>query len=201
MNNETEVSTEQALKVINLVQNAIGNSITGVSFFKVNGYRNEYGEIANHLINIGASYENAKKKDIEWLENVDLSQFDWGEDVAVVDEARRILIEAFIAPNKAQSDAQKDAYTHIISGVKVHNQNAHLYIYGYAVKTAKGEWNKTIIKQADQSKPKGAKPLTRAKNELRWHLRTGQFKMFKYEVKTDTEIQLVGGGDTLELDA
>jgi hypothetical protein len=55
------------------------NLISGVSLISINGYSSDKSnntEIANQLINIGASYQNMIKKDSNIFANVDLSLID-----------------------------------------------------------------------------------------------------------------------------
>lgn len=55
------------------------NQISGVSLISINGYSSDKSnntEIANQLINIGASYQNMIKKDSNIFANVDLSLID-----------------------------------------------------------------------------------------------------------------------------
>ena len=51
--------------------------INGVSFVSINGYSSNvsgHTEVANQLINVGASYENMVKKDAATLENINLKE-------------------------------------------------------------------------------------------------------------------------------
>ena len=55
------------------------NLISGVSLISINGYSSDKSnntEIANQLINIGASYQNMIKKDSNIFANVDLNLID-----------------------------------------------------------------------------------------------------------------------------
>ena len=61
--------TNKALQVLATIKGATDKSITGVSFVSIRNYTNKFGEVSNNLINVGASYEKAKAKDIEFLEN------------------------------------------------------------------------------------------------------------------------------------
>ncbi len=116
-----------------------------------------------------------------------MEKFDSKLDSALLETARLELIESFINPSENRSNGQIDAYTHIFSGVKVHNETGKLYIYGYRE-------NKTDIQEATY-KTVNSKPLTIAKNELRNRLRTG--KSTQNSLKTGNELRL--NGETLEL--
>ena len=119
---EIEVS-EVATKVINLAKAAIEKSPNGVSFVSIRNYTNQYGEVSNQTINVGASYENAKKADIETLEKLDITNAENGfkSSVLMLEKARVELIESFIKPNENRSKGQTDAYTNICKGIRVHN--------------------------------------------------------------------------------
>ena len=49
--------------IIAVVSKALNSTPTGVTYFAVNGYTNQKGEKSNRVINIGAKYSNAKKKE------------------------------------------------------------------------------------------------------------------------------------------
>jgi len=180
-----------ALQVIANVKKAVEKSITGVSFVSVKNYTNQQGETSNNLINIGIKYENAKKKDVAFLNelNIDQAIKEHGlkSDKSLLDEARKELMVAFIKPDKARSEGQKDAYTVICEGVKVHNETGKLYIYGYRE-------SKTVLKEGTYKTVNSA-PLTIAKNELKKLLRTGKFVNFALEVGNTLKLN----GETLEL--
>jgi hypothetical protein len=177
----------KALQVIANVKKATEKSITGVSFVSIRNYENKQGEVSNNLINVGASYAKAKQKDIEFLENLVIADHSFKSPADLIEEARIELIKAFLSPNEALSKGQTDAYTQIVSGVKIHNETGAIYVYGYRE-------NKTILKAGEYKEVK-SKPLTIAKNELRKLLRTGKFT--QYAIETGNEIRC--NGETLEL--
>ncbi len=186
---QVQISTA-ATRVINLVRNAISKSPTGVSFFSIKNYTNKSSEVSNQLINIGVDYGKTKIKDIEFLRNLDITKTDlyqWKSSLVDLEIARAALIAAFEAPDKARSEGQKDAYTVISNGVKVHNETGALYIYGYRV-------NKTVLVKGEYKEVKSSKE-TIAKNELRKLLKTGNFVNFAIEVGNN----LTASGDTIEL--
>ena len=178
---------EKALKVIATIKNALEKSITGVSFVSIRNYTNKNGEVSNNLVNVGASYENAKAKDIEFLENLDYSKHDFKSPNALIEEARLILIDAFINPDENRSNGQKNAFTKIFAGVDVNNETGLLYVYGYRE-------NKTVLVKGEYPTKK-SKPITIAKDELRKLLRTGKFKRFALEIGNEIR----ANGETLEL--
>jgi hypothetical protein len=180
--------SHKALEVIKTLKAATDKSITGVSFVSIRNYTNTSGETSNNLINVGASYEKAKKSDIATLEDIPFIQSQTFKSTPENIEAARVaLIAAFIAPDKARSEGQKDAYTHIVPGVKVHNETGQIYVYGYR--------EKKEVLQAGEYKTVNSSALTIAKNELRKLLRTGKFT--QYSLEMGNEIR--ANGQTLEL--
>lgn len=179
--------SNKALAVIKKIKAATENSITGVSFVSIRNYTNKDGEVSNNLINVGIKYDSAKKKDVEFLENLDAKQYTFKSTPELIEEARVALIAAFLAPDKARSEGQKDAYTVIVDGVKVHNETGQIYVYGYRE-------NKTVLKEGTYKTVNSA-ALTIAKNELRKLLRTGKFT--QYALECGNEIK--SNGETLEL--
>ncbi len=177
----------KALAVINLIKKAIETSLTGVSFVSIKNYTNKQNETSNNLINVGINYESAKAKDIEFLENLDLTTHNFKNPIDLLKEAKEELILAFLAPNENRSTGQQNTYTNILKGVKIHNQTGVLYLYGYREQ-------KTILVKGDY-KPIKSAPLTIAKNELRALLRTGKFTQFALEIGNTIKTN----GETLEL--
>lgn len=177
----------KALQVITNLKKATDNSITGVSFVSIRNYTNANGETSNNLINVGIKYENAKKKDIEFLETLDAKQHTFKSTPELIEEARVELIKAFLKPDANRSQGQIEAYTQIVPGVKVHNETGVLYVYGYREQ-------KTVLKAGEYKEVKSA-PLTIAKNELRKLLRTGKFTQYALELGNEIK----ANGETLEL--
>lgn len=177
----------KALAVINTIKAAVEKSITGVSFVSIRNYTNSTNEVSNNLINVGINYETAKQKDITFLLDLKFKDHEFKSDKETLETARQELIAAFVKPNENRSNGQKDAYTPIFAGVKVHNETGVLYIYGYRE-------NKTVLVKGEYKTVKSA-PLTIAKNELRALLKTGKFTQFALEVGNE----LRANGETLEL--
>ena len=179
--------SQKALAVIATINAALEKSITGVSFVSIRNYTNKSNEVSNNLVNVGASYQNAKAKDIETLENLNTKEHTFKSSPELIEEARKELIAAFISPDETRSNGQKEAYTQILPGVKVHNETGVLYIYGYRE-------SKTVITEGIYKEVK-SKPLTIAKNELRKLLRTGKFTQYALEIGNEIR----ANGTTLEL--
>ena len=182
---EKQVKSNE-LQVIVSLKKAIDKSVTKVTFVAIRNYENKFGEIANHLINVGASYSKAKERDIQFLKELDINsnEFEFKSDKTLLEQARLELISGFEKPELNRSEAQKDTYTPIIEGVKVHNKTGDIYIFGY-------RQSKTILQDGNYPIVK-SKPLTIAKNELRKLLRTGKYTQYVLssigEVRTNGEI-------------
>lgn len=177
---ETVKKTIEALQVINALTSALAKSPTGVSFVSIKGYTNSYGEVSNNLVNVGASLTNAKTKDIETLQGLDVTKF--GGDTLLLEKARVELINSFIKPNENRSQGQIDAYTIVAKGIKVHNESGDIYIFGLRV-------NKSVVEQGVYPIV-NSKPLTLAKNTLRRELKSNKFT--QYKINATTAIKLNG---------
>ena len=126
--------SQKAVAVINTIKKATEKSVTGVSFVSIRNYANKSvfvrikcianksGEVSNNLLNVGASYENAKKKDIEFLQKLNLHEHNFKSDLSLIEEARKELIASLIKPDENRSEGQINAYTNIVKGIKVHNE-------------------------------------------------------------------------------
>jgi hypothetical protein len=161
--------TTIALQVIANLTNALAKSPTGVSFVSIKGYTNSYGEVSNNVVNVGASLYNAKTKDIETLQSLDVTAL--GGDSILFEKARVELINSFINPNENRSNGQIDAYTIVAKGIKVHNESGEIYIFGLRKsKTTLAEGIYPIV---------NSRPLTIAKNSLKKNLKSSKFTQFK----------------------
>ena len=119
---------------------------------------------------------------------MDVKTLKTGISNGLLEEARQALLGAFISPNKARSQAQQDAFTHISSGVKVCERDGALHIYALRV-------NKNIIVEGEY-KAVNSKPLTIAKKFIRKNcLKTGQFVSFKMIPKHAETLS--GGTETI----
>lgn len=163
----------------------------GCQFIRIKDYTNQVGEVQDVTINIGTSYETAKEKDIETLKALDLSKFKVDNELtlAIFEQAKSELIAAAIAPNKAMSEGQKDAYTHLVKGVKVHNETNQLYIFGSKLKDTK------VVKVEGDYKPDTRKPLTKAKDLIRATLKAPKYR--QYIIGSLGAVTMKG--DTIEL--
>ena len=181
---ETINKSQIAIEVITNLTKVLAKSPTGVSFVSIKGYTNSYGEVSNNLVNVGASLTNAKAKDVETLQNLDVTTL--GGDSILLEKARVELINSFINPNENRSQGQIDAYTIVAKGIKVHNTTGKIYIFGLRT-------NKTVIEQGVYPTV-NSKPLTLAKNQLRKDLKSNKFTQYALENITSVKLN----GETLE---
>jgi hypothetical protein len=184
--NQIAISSE-ATRVIALVRNAVKTSPTGVSFFSIKNYTNKFGEVSNQLINVGINYEKSKQSDITMLNSLDETKMTWKSAMVDIVKAKIALIEAFIKPDENRSNGQTDAYTTIVSGVRVHNDTGKLYIYGYRV-------SKKVIVEGEYPIVKSSN-MTIAKNELRKLCKTDKFVNFGIAIGNSVSAK----GETIEL--
>ena len=192
----TQIVVNPVVKnIINLLNEAIANSPTGVSIFSIRNYESGLNDkktlvtkIADYRINVGISYEKQKQKDIVRLQNLDVTTLTgFKSSSAMLLKAKEELINSFIKPNENRSNGQLDAYTTIRNGVKVHNETGKLYIYGYKL-------NETVIRKGDKIPTKHSE-LTIAKMELQTLLKTSKFVNFSISVGNT----LRANGRTIEL--
>lgn len=178
----------KALQVIKAVTDAITKSVTGVTFLSIKNYTNKEGAVSNYLINVGINYERTKLKDVEFLQNLNTNEHQFKSAKELIEDARHELIASFKKPDIARSLGQKDAYTVIFDGVKVHNETGQLYVFGFCQQ-------KTVIKEGEPKKPVNSAPKTLAKKELKKLLKTDKFTQFALEMGNTLRLN----GQTLEL--
>jgi len=162
-------------------------SLTGSTFIKIeNYYSGTTSEVSDVVVNINVSYDNAKAKDLLYLQNVDINDYvkKTGLEFELLSQAKEELINSLIKPQKNLSDAQTNAYTHYSSAIKRHNVTGEIYVMGTSIS------KKTIIEGDEKADTR--KPLTRAKDIFRSELRTGKIRLFKV-----SNIQLLKRGDTI----
>ena len=171
--NNTIIISPKVTQLLNVTKK-VAQSPTGVSFVNIKGYESTKNEISNQLINVGASYPNAKAKDVEYLENLDVNTLETNLCKELLNKARLALIKGLKTPNKVRSQGQKDAYQILTKGIKLHNENRKLYIYGYLV-------SKEVLKKGTYPKV-NSRPLTIAKRFLKKNMKTAKFRHFIIEM-------------------
>lgn len=159
----------------------------GSTFLTLRGYRNEASEIADYSIAFHFSYENALKKSIETLAEMELT----GD---LEKEARAELLNSFamsLARGAASPELEErdPTYTYFknddgeyVKGVKYHPAKDTLYLYGLVV-------HKRVLLPGFYP-TKNKRPLTQAKDKLRYLTRVGKFRSFKITSSQVDSIQV-----------
>lgn len=152
------------------IQDKIKNSPTGVTFVSL-VYTNKAGEKSQYLLNVGASHKKAKETDIETLKKLDVSKLKTKFSKELLTKAVNSLLTSLLKPSKAHSEAQKDAYIHLATGIKEHSEYGDIYLYGLVV-------NKTIIVKGEYKKV-NSRELTICKNWIKKnYMKSSNFRMF-----------------------
>jgi len=144
-------------------------------------YTNKKNETSKLLVNIGVSYGNAKKKDIDTLDNfLKLSDLGYVKDERYTradwETAMNELSFALKSPDKSRSDGQSNAYVSITENGVIQwcIATQELVIVANLVR-------KEVIEEGEY-KADTRKPLTIAKDTIRKHyLTTGKYR--KYIIK------------------
>jgi hypothetical protein len=157
--------------------------ITGVSFVSI-VYNNEQNEKQHTTFNVGVDYDKAKQKDLEYLKNIDISTLDSSISADILTEATQSLINDF-EKTISKEKVKTNNFIHITNGLKFHTEKQELYVYGMQIK-------KTVLSEGEY-KEDTRKPLTRAKDEIRKHLRTSKYRQYKIERAEQFKVK----GDTL----
>lgn len=158
-------------------------NIAGVSFVSVT-YVNQLNEKHQTTFNVGVDYQKAKEKDIEFLKQLDVSTLKSSLPDELLEEARVALLKNFQKPSKTRSEGIKNAYTHLGSGLKVHNESQKVFVYGMKI-------SKKVIEKGIE-KEDTRRELTKAKDAIRSLLKSTQYRQFeigrsfKYKVKGNT---------------
>lgn len=145
------------------------------TFLTLRGYRNDHSEVADYSVAFHISYENALKRSLEVLSTVDTK-------TDLEKEAKLELMASFAKSlgNMANTPVEEidDAYTRFfdddgkyIKGVKMHTATGALHLYGLVV-------HKRVLMPGFYAK-KNQKPLTVAKDKMRYLTPVGKFRQFK----------------------
>jgi len=170
-------------------------SLKGAKFISVNNYLSSTsGELANHVINVNISVENAKKTDYERLKNCndnDLKDISTISGIAI-DILKQSLSELIASAEKnlsakledrsAQSQGQTNAYINITPAIKLHLETMAIHVFGQAIS------KEVLIKGEYKSVNSSTKTI--GKNAIKKHLdlRSDKFRNF-----------ILGNADTLKV--
>lgn len=159
--------------------------IRGGCFANLVDYTNNNGEVANHRINLGMNYGQAKTDDYATVKSAiatDIATLVGFPLPMVMDTL--IKIENSLNPNAEQSargKAQTDAYEKINGCVKYHTEKKAYYIYAYRV-------SKTVTVQGTYKGEQSEDARCRKAVEKALNLKTAKYGNFKL-----TEDKFVGG--------
>ncbi len=127
----------------------------GATFAAVRGYTSvKTGEVSNQTIIAGYSYENAKAHDLAVVQAANASNLSAAVNfpVELVETVLAELTKSLTNPDKARSDGQTEAFTHLGSGIKRHNDTKQLYLTGLVVnKTVLVAGEHKVVKSADKT--------------------------------------------------
>lgn len=169
-------------KIAKLVQTF--EPIEGVSFISTD-YTNKDGFTKRYLVNVGVTYENAQRKDLEIAKTAVYVETD-RYTKETFEEAQMELIKSLnislgvdaknISKEDKQkhanrSNGQKNAYTHIgTTGLKIHNETGGLYVFGMKV-------SEKII-ATGETKADTRRPKTVAKDTIKKGMKSHKYRQF-----------------------
>lgn len=152
MMNALATAVTTAANLGTAIQALIGQNTP--TFISVIGYTSKDGEVANHVINIGASYEAARQRDIKSLKvfvgeltalpGYGVTPADATDEQAATASQQRTTLEAANemlvsieknadpAERSNQAQAQIDAYTQL-GNLRIHNTTGEIYVAAFAV--------------------------------------------------------------------
>jgi len=170
-------------------------SLKGVSFIGVNNYLSKTsGEVANHVINVGLSVENAKKTDLNRLQNCndnDLLDIATASKISL-DICKIALSEMLTSANKnlsaniedrtAQSQAQTDAYINLTPAIRIHKDTLEVHVFGQSIS------KKVIVPGTYKTVNSSNKTIAKTAIKKHLDLRSDKFRTF-----------IVGNIDTIKI--
>jgi hypothetical protein len=145
------------------------------TFLTVAGYRNAHSEVANYSIVFHMSYQNALKRSIDMLEDLNVSGA--AENFAreeVLSSLRGSFKSSISSPIESREDGYhhfKDADGNYIKGIKLHVRTNTLHLYGLVA-------HKRVLMPGIYP-ARHENPLAKAKRQLRQLTPAGKFRQFK----------------------
>jgi len=177
------------------------NNSKGAKFVSFT-YTNKFGETAKRLIQINTIYENALKKDLEIIPNVEYVENDNYDKATFITAQAELMKSAKMSlginddtMNKTdkekhsnRSEGQKNAYIQIAKNIKYNIEKQQLHIFAKEVR-------KTILVEGEYpTTNKRAK--TKAKDFIKKSMKSSKYR--NYIITSVGTIKL--NGDTIELD-
>lgn len=162
--------------------------LKGAKFVSLKGYvSTESGEIADYVINTNIDVMEAKKKDLETLQNCNTETLkvikrNTAKDIALeiyslayaeMLESANKNVSANIEDRTVNSQAQTDAYEHLTAGIKVCKSSDEVHIFGMIDQ-------KNLVKAGTYKEVKSSdKTLAKKAITKQLNLRAGKFRTFK----------------------
>lgn len=153
----------------------LGKLRSSSTFLTLKGYRNEASEVADYSLIFHISYRSALEKSIALLKDMSLST---DLEKQALDELSTSFQQSLTKMDESPIEEREDGYTHFVNddgtfikGVKLHNATNTLHLYGSVV-------HKRVLMPGNYKKV-NSKPLTIAKNKLRYLTPVGRFRQFK----------------------
>lgn len=136
-------------------------------------YTNKEGEVSKRTINIGVSYENMLKKDIETLPTIayvpssEYTKKDWDDAMS---ELKESLEKRIVGEKNALSEGQTDAYLPLTVGLRWHIGNSELHITGVS--------HRKEVVVAGVYKVVKSRPKTIAKKAIESNFKSSKYRTF-----------------------
>ena len=174
-----------------LIPSLIQNGAKFASF----KYENSKGQIATHTLQVGASYKNALKKDLESINSIKYEEnekFDLATFEQAKEEVRKSIAMALDKEEKTaefenRSNGQKEAFVNLGGGLSIHKEEGVISAFCL-------EKSKVIHKEGVYPKV-NSRPKTIAKRDIEKQLRRGKFKRFNLKEISTAKMS----GETIEL--
>lgn len=163
-------------------------ALSGAKFIGINNYISATsGEIADHVINVNVSVNNAKEADLARLQSVcDLELGEIALKVNIAIETVKTAFEEMLqsaiknlsadhTERSKQSQGQTDAYLVLTPAIKIHKETNQIHIFGQKMSKVvhtPGEYK--VVKSSDKTLAK--KAITKHLN-----LRSGKYGNFIIE--------------------
>lgn len=145
------------------------------TFLSLKGYRNEASEVANYSLVFHMSYQSALQKSIAVLQDLSLSgDLEKQAREELVASFTNSLIKIWETPIEEIGDGYTrffDESGNYIKGVKLHIETNTLHLYGLV--------SQKRVLMPGFYKTKNSRPLTIAKDKLRYLTPCGKFRQFK----------------------
>jgi hypothetical protein len=145
------------------------------TFLTLRGYRNAVGEVADYSVAFHINYKAALEKSIQQLQALKLkTPLEKMARTELIDSFNKSLVKMAETPIEDITDGYTrffDDDGNYIKGVKMHNATTTLHMYGLVV-------HKRVLMPGNYPVV-DSKPLTIAKDKLRYLTTAGRFRQFR----------------------